>query len=207
MTTFVRLCCPACADRYGLIVDPDCSICSGLGTIAAKVPDDIDPIIAARAVTRGLDWWVGAGRVETERAKKLRDAGLLVDDNEHAEGLPNVPIDTGDRAQIGRKAGQLLKGHKPKPFVPRPPKPKPPPPTPEELEAMRLAAAEWEALRRDRELEYERQEREERAAERALDIILDAHAEEFAETLDGERVLAAIEDMPEVRRNPWATGS
>jgi hypothetical protein len=207
--TFVRLCCPACAYRYSLVVDPDCAICSGVGTIAAKVPAGVSPVIAARAVTRGLDWWVGQGidRELEGRIKSLRDKGLLVDDNEHAYGLADVPEQPGDRSQVGRKAGQLLKGEKPKPYVPRPPKPIPPPPTPEELERgeadRRAAMAEWQARMVDREMAEERQAREERAAERALDAILDAHPEEFAETLETERVMAALEDMPEVHRRRY----
>jgi hypothetical protein len=195
--------------RYGRIVHPDCALCRGTGTVAAAAPEDIDPLVAARAVSMGIGYVSPRFPPDAGTLKKLRDQGLLVDDSPDAAGLVDVPTDHVDRGQVGKKARVLLTGGKPAPFKARTPKPKPVPlpPTPEQQEAERRQEeaflARWRSAAQERQFDRERAEREERARERALAQLVEAHGEEYGSILDGERAMAAIEDMPHVATRPW----
>lgn len=59
--TVTVMCCPACAQRYAGVVDPNCPVCRGLGTLVLDQPDGTNehPKTVARAVTLYLETVLG----------------------------------------------------------------------------------------------------------------------------------------------------
>jgi hypothetical protein len=181
MSTPVRVVCLRCAGRYALVVDPDCPLCEGRGTVAVVVGDRVAPWAAARALGMHIgDYWVER-TPPTDQVESARRLPLLAHDDGAAEGLRGEPPTPNARARVGRAAGAWLttvglRSRKP--------------PRPRKTAVQR--AEEHRSVNRAELAAEARRRRVEVSALRALGA---AHPEEFEEMLRREAPLAALEDL------------
>ena len=182
----VRIVCLRCAERYARVVDPDCPLCSGRGTVAAVVSDRVEPWTAARALGLHLgDYWVDRAP-PTDRVRAARRLPLLVDDEGKAEGLRDQPT---DRMAAGRAAGAWLlavglRKRKPRNLSKRRA-------TAEE----RRQTAEARRKREERQRAFEQERKRKRIEDKALQALRSLHPEEFDEMVEREGPLLVIEEM------------
>lgn len=180
--------CPLCAARYSRVVDPDCRLCTGTGTLAVSIPVGVAAPVAARAVGMCVeDRWHQPGDVRAD----LRRAGLLTDGP--ATGLSGVPDGEKDRQRNGVAAGKLLRRLGLRESKPRkPPKRR----TKAEIEEQRrqkeTAQQSWARMRE----ESARRRREMAAQAKALEALAAAHPDEYEEVYEGELVMVALSDSP-----------
>lgn len=194
----VRIVCGHCAIRYACVVDPDCPACAGQGVLAVNVSAGVDPMVAARAAT--LDG--------VRRKEKMR-VGLLTMDTASAVGLGAAVVDVLSleaRSAIGRQAGRLLVTLRLRePTVRKPSKRRSRAEIAAERAQKEAAERSWDERRQQLAAERRQLEIQERAEAATLAAYQARHPEEFTETLEAERAMVAISDLPHVNVRGWSS--